>query len=370
MARPIKTSTKTDNKKVIQSYILTTARYKFTVTEKRILYRIIEAAQAELQGILIKDNLCRVNKGLWDVELTMPYKAILDVETDDDGEAHHRDRIRAAAKALATKAVEIRDSESGDWWCSSIIHGIHCSEKTGTITFKVDDFLWKAMLDFTDGFRNYELMTAMKFRSAYTMRFYELMAGQTNRLPFSIEELKTMVGAQNKYKNTVMFIKRIIEPAKAELDKSAPYSFTYELETEGKKITGIRLYPKHIRRNENQELKQKFLNSQVSAKVILDNEVWNYLLHNLNFTNEEVNKNKETFIKGQQTIPDYIGFLSDLRGGARTAKNPKGYIINAIRRKIAELSGNPEDSGEADGDEARDVNSIARNLADKFSVNK
>lgn len=49
MARPIKASNLTENKKVIQSYILTTARYKFSVTEKRILYRIIEAAQAEIE---------------------------------------------------------------------------------------------------------------------------------------------------------------------------------------------------------------------------------------------------------------------------------------------------------------------------------
>ena len=45
MARPIE-----ENKNVIQSYMLTAARYDFSVYEKRILYRLVELAQAELQG--------------------------------------------------------------------------------------------------------------------------------------------------------------------------------------------------------------------------------------------------------------------------------------------------------------------------------
>ena len=45
MARPVE-----ENKNVIQSYMLTAARYDFSVYEKRILYRLVELAQAELQG--------------------------------------------------------------------------------------------------------------------------------------------------------------------------------------------------------------------------------------------------------------------------------------------------------------------------------
>ncbi|KAB6508611.1 replication initiation protein, partial [Phocaeicola vulgatus] len=39
------------NKDQIQSYIMTTAKYDFSVYEKRILYRIVEMAQGELQGV-------------------------------------------------------------------------------------------------------------------------------------------------------------------------------------------------------------------------------------------------------------------------------------------------------------------------------
>ena len=41
---------KIKNKDVIQSYLLTTARYDFNVFEKRILYRLVEACQAQIKG--------------------------------------------------------------------------------------------------------------------------------------------------------------------------------------------------------------------------------------------------------------------------------------------------------------------------------
>ncbi|KDS24719.1 replication domain protein, partial [Phocaeicola vulgatus str. 3775 SL(B) 10 (iv)] len=36
-------------------------------------------------------------------------------------------------------------------------------------TFHVYDPIWRAALDFTKGFKKYELITAMKFKSVYAM---------------------------------------------------------------------------------------------------------------------------------------------------------------------------------------------------------
>jgi phosphate starvation-inducible membrane PsiE len=38
------------NKNLIQSYIMTTAKYDFSVYEKRILYLLVEMAQCEVEG--------------------------------------------------------------------------------------------------------------------------------------------------------------------------------------------------------------------------------------------------------------------------------------------------------------------------------
>ena len=38
------------NKDVIQSYLMTVSKYNFSVYEKRIVYRLVEAMQCEIEG--------------------------------------------------------------------------------------------------------------------------------------------------------------------------------------------------------------------------------------------------------------------------------------------------------------------------------
>lgn len=57
----------------------------------------------------------------------------------------------------------------------------------------------------------------------------------------------------------------------------------------------------------------------------------------MGFEIAEINKNKVTFIAGQSTIPDFIAFLAELKTGMRHADNPKGYVINAIKKQTAEI---------------------------------
>jgi len=71
-----------NNKDLIQSYIITTAKYDFSVPEKRIIYRIIESLQHLVQGkelnkqYKISDNL------FGDYRFEMPISAFLkDKET-------------------------------------------------------------------------------------------------------------------------------------------------------------------------------------------------------------------------------------------------------------------------------------------------
>lgn len=50
----------TKNKNILQSYIFTAAKYDFTAYEKRIMYRLVECAQKEIEGIKIKDNMHKI----------------------------------------------------------------------------------------------------------------------------------------------------------------------------------------------------------------------------------------------------------------------------------------------------------------------
>ena len=69
-------------------------------------------------------------------------------------------------------------------------------------------------------------------------------------------------------------------------------------------------------------------------ETLVENNIYDYLRFSYNFDSKEINRNKKTLIEGQNRIPDFIGFLAELKNGARMAENPKGYVIGAIKKKL------------------------------------
>lgn len=221
-----------NNKQVFQSYVLTTAKYDFSPYEKRIMYRLIELAQKEIEGIKLKDNLRKITPTNFGREITMPVSDILKDEQDK-----HYTIAKAAFRSLSEKHIEYEDDEV--WSYTPIITAPEIKKNSGSVKFYVFDNIWRCLLDFTKGFKKYELITAMKFKSAYAMRFYELMSGQTKPLFVPLEGpdgLRERFYLQGKYEKVNDFRRKVINVAKKELDESSPYSFVAKEEKAGKKL--------------------------------------------------------------------------------------------------------------------------------------
>lgn len=221
-----------NNKQVFQSYVLTTAKYDFSPYEKRIMYRLIELAQKEIEGIKLKDNLRKIAPTNFGREITMPISDILKDEQDK-----HYTIAKAAFRSLSEKHIEYEDDEV--WSYTPIITAPEIKKNSGSVKFYVFDNIWRCLLDFTKGFKKYELITAMKFKSAYAMRFYELMSGQTKPLFVLLEGpdgLRERFYLQGKYEKVNDFRRKVIDVAKKELDESSPYSFVAKEEKAGKKL--------------------------------------------------------------------------------------------------------------------------------------
>lgn len=228
-----------NNKQVFQSYVLTTAKYDFSPYEKRIMYRLIELAQKEIEGIKLKDNLRKIAPTNFGREITMPVSDILKDEQDK-----HYTIAKAAFRSLSEKHIEYEDDEV--WSYTPIITAPEIKKNSGSVKFYVFDNIWRCLLDFTKGFKKYELITAMKFKSAYAMRFYELMSGQTKPLFVLLEGpdgLRERFYLQGKYEKVNDFRRKVIDVAKKELDESSPYSFVAKEEKAGKKIIGWTFFP-------------------------------------------------------------------------------------------------------------------------------
>ena len=204
------------------------------------------------------------------------------------------------------------------------------------VTFSVFNEIWDGMLNFSKGYRKYELVTAMQFNSVYSMRFYELLSGQKRPLEFTFEQLREMLCVNDKYKLVGDFKRWVLDVAKKELDGSSPYSFNYIEVKEGRKVVGFKLFPTFHPDNQDPNLLQIEMRSKLSASTQVSREAYDYFRYSFEFKAAEISKNKKAIIEGEKKIPDFIGFLSSLVGPSRTANNRIGYVINAIKKKTAE----------------------------------
>lgn len=317
------------NKDLIQSYIMTTAKYDFSVYEKRIIYRLVEMAQGELQGVQFRDDCHKLEHDLFQtVKITMPVAWLLNGE-DDKNYA----RIKEALQSLQRKIFEYEDDNI--WQSISIIALPTIQKFSSVLSFQVHPRVWDCILDFSKGYRKYELKAAMSFKSQYSMRFYELFSNQKNiELTYSVEELKNMFCVADKYKRTNDFVRYVIEPAKKELDAVSPYTFTFSPLKTGRKITAIKFRPIAQPQYRDPNLEKHDLQKQQALSWVLTQEVRNYLQKSIGFTTKEIKNNLDLFIAAQNTLNDIIGELANLKAKSRTKDNPKGWIINALKGKI------------------------------------
>lgn len=322
---------KVNNKDLIQSYILTTAKYDYSVYEKRILYRIIELMQEYTKGKSLNSRYSITKTMFDDIDIVMPASAFLKDEKDQN-----YTRTKDALLSLNRKVIQYEDRES--WGAFNLIERPVVHKIGDNISFRISPTIAKAFLDFSKGFSKYELETAMSFKSEYSMRFYELLSGQKKPITYSVENLKIMFKVEDKYKLTANFINKVIEPAKKELDEKSPYSFEYNPVKLGRKITSIKFYPVYQPKNRDAKIEAKRLRKNTSLKWDLDRLTINYLIENYVFTEEEIQNNRELFVKAQNSTDfDLLYFLSEQIRNAETKKNPKGWIINSIKKQLAQL---------------------------------
>lgn len=315
------------NKDVIQSYLLTTARYNFDVYEKRILYRLVELCQPQIKGQTLNDKFS-INEDLWgNRDIKVPISYLLNNEED-----HNHSRIKNALERLNEKKFVYEDDKV--WKPIRLIEMPEISKYSEFVEFKIHPEIYHAILNFSKGYRKYELVTAMKFKSTYAMRFYELFSEKESPITYSIEHLKIMFQVEGKYKLVGDFLRRIIEPAKRELDSHSPYSFEYKPEKTGRKITHIKFYPVYIPKNRDSQVEERQLKKQVSPSWTLDQMIIQYLKENYHFDSKEINNNLDLFKQAQEMFPDFLYFLSQMRVKCEDKANPKGYLINAIKKEL------------------------------------
>lgn len=312
---------KITNKDVIQSYIMTTAKYDFSVDEKRILLRLVETWQHLLEGKKLSGRIDKTLFGHYELEFPISYFVA-------EGQTNYN-RVKDALRALNEKKFEYEDDK--EWSIIRIIE-IPYIERREKVKFTLNSKIVDCFLNFTKGYRKFELETSLMFASIYSMRFYELLSGQKSPLIYTIETLKEMFQIEDKYKRAPDFVKYVIDQAKKELDEKSPYSFEYSIIKQGRQFHAIKFYPITIPKNRNTELEKKELVKQVHLSGFLERTERAYL-KDLGFSDRQIKNNLDVFLQAKKEL-DFLYELSLFKGKAREKKNPQGYVINALKGKL------------------------------------
>lgn len=340
---------KVRNNEALQSYILTTAKYDFTIYEKRVLYKLVEIAQSQTLGLSFPKDCKKIDHDLFDfITIEIPYSSLLSKEEQSEQDEKKRNTnhalVRAALRALQTKIVEYEDKKT--WESLSIIANPKYKKYSDKVSFIIDPRIWDVILNFSKGFRAIELKYTLWFSSVYTMRFYELLSRQTT-LEHTFEELKEWFGLKDKYqgKDGIKdFMRRVIDPAQQELKDKAPFYFEYApIKKDGsRKINAFKFHVVHKPELQEQidHTKSKM---QVSVRNFISREEKMYLMENFGFTEDGLRANNELFeeyVKWFDLLGDVAiikAKMSELERKGSTIGSPQGYLINSLKKKLEKV---------------------------------
>lgn len=337
--KAIKVTSSKEAKMILQSHVLTTAKYDFSVYEKRILYYCVAEAQRHLKGIKLSKNIS-IQSIIESParEIKMPISAIL----KGSGDKNHQS-VKEALYSLLDKKIIYEDHNV--WTAFSMIQSPVISKKGNIATFTVNPILWQCILDFSKGFHPYELQVAMKFTSVYAMRFYEFVSNPQRgfKPEVSIETMKEWFCLENKYQDNTDFIKRVVKAAQKDLDKNSPWSFDFEPIKEGRKYTKIRIIPRECPENGDKHLQQKVMERRTNFSWDMpDQEVIYYLRDVIGFSTVELKNNRELWKNAyillgdnlRSTIQEKYVAARALEKAGQLKTTTKAYVVGAMQKIV------------------------------------
>lgn len=346
-------------REVIESYIFSTSRRNLSIYSERLLMRIVEVAQRQVAGLDFREgnDIGQVSIGpLGEASLDIPIRGLL-----GPGNTNYKQAKEAIMELMQSPYMVERPKVNKDgglvydekgvqqfeFIAHQLLNDCEVNVKPGIAHIIVNGKTWNAVLDFSKGFRKFDLNAALMLSKSCSARMFRLVSNQKNPLTFSIDTLKKMWGLEDKYPKTSDFIKRTIVEAKAELDTKAPWTFEYVLNynaedeankgRRGKKaITSVTFFP--VRRIANMSLGGT-LNVLNSPRTALGDELYNLLLSRFGFEASGIRNNQVLFVTAKDAGMDVLSFLDDLSERAANATNPAGYVIRALERCLSEKYG-------------------------------
>ncbi|MBR1434050.1 MAG: replication initiation protein [Bacteroidales bacterium] len=348
----------TNPREVVESYIFTTSRRDLSIYSERLLLRVVEIAQRQVQGLHFRggQDIGQVSIGtLGEVELEIPIRNLL-----SPGDTNYTQAKTAIMELMRNPYfVERPKLKNGqpvydadgvqqfEFFGHQLLNDCKVNVKPGVAQIVVNKTTWEAVLDFSKGFRKFDINAAMMLQKTSSARLFRLVSNQSSPLTYSIEELKQMWGLVGRYKKASDFVRGVIAEAKAELDAKAPWSFEYVTNCNGsaevnagrrgrRAITSVTFFP--VRKITNMST-GAVIKQLDSPKSTLGQDLYELLLNKFGFTHQGIKNNLMLFATAKKAGLELYDFLYSIAPKALHATNPQGYVVNSVERKLRESFG-------------------------------
>lgn len=314
-----------------QSYYSVIMRYRFNIYQMRILLKIVQRARIATKG---KGKYSDFIEKAYTAD-NINYNFAIPYEELTGGKTHNLKPVKEALKDIENNwHVEHWDRKKGIWCYTSLIYNCRIDEHNGMVMFSAASWLIDYILDFRNGgYREYDFEVAMSLRNPFSARLYMLMCSTTKEMKWKIDNIKDFLGLAGRYKRASDFIRRVLEPAKRELDHENVNSFNYEVtksyDSKAQSyVTYVTLYP--IKRSSLSKNLQKQVDEY---KQVVPPLLTNYLAQSFQFSWKELKANQDTlaaFVK----LPAWQTILQNIALRAKRKRTGHGYIIAAMKSEI------------------------------------
>ena len=236
----------------------------------------------------------------------------------------HREAI---IEELMTKIITIRDKDdpNNSWVKMQLL--MLTRYENGLLTTSIYPELFPYFKEAQERlFTRFNIQNIKPLTSIHAIRMYELAKqfDDTGWREISLEEFKRMMKIEGKYKQVKDLKKRVLEPAKRQINERTDISIDYELIKRGRKYTKVKLYisknknrverkknEKLIEQNNFAELEAK-LNVQYKNKAIQGKDGLMWYVKNIKVINDKEIEIEITNLSDTQTITKKIDELEHI----------------------------------------------------------
>ena len=202
------------NNLVVKKNPLVESKYKLNPLELKIILSVI--------GLIERED-----SDFWTYQVSV---------SDLDSDYKH---LKRSCRSLMTKVFEI-NTDTG-WLMMNWFSSIEYKTKSGLIECSFDPKLKPYLLQIKDNFTSYTLESVLPMRSTYSIRIYELLKQYEsigNRV-FNLDDLQDILQVPKSYQVWRDFNKRVLEPAKKEINQYSDLKIDYAPVKTSRKITSV-----------------------------------------------------------------------------------------------------------------------------------